>query len=172
MKKVLVLLLPVLLWACGNKADKTAANDSSGKTAVEEQDTTEVPDSELPPTDRRSYYIWMADTDGKTKKQNPVVHPSFYNVDTLLTGLNEMFPQIRLEKSRISHDTLYTKIADATYLTEQMGSAGSEQYIAQAVLNLTAVPGINFVRIDFEEGSHASPDVWSKGSFSDYREVK
>lgn len=171
MKRVLVFFLPVLLWACGNKADKAAANDSTGKT-VAEQDTTEVPESELPPTDRRAYYIWMADTEAKTKKQNPVVHPSFYNVDTLITGLNEMYPQIRLEKSRIGHDTLYTKIADATYLTEQMGSAGSEQYIAQVVLNLTTVQGINFVRIDFAEGSHASPDVWSKNSFSDYREVK
>ncbi|WP_162944956.1 hypothetical protein [Flavisolibacter nicotianae] len=171
MKRVFLLALPVLLWACGNKADKTAANDSS-KTVVGEQDTTDVPESELPPTDRQSYYIWMADTEAKTKKQNPVVHPSFYNVDTLITGLNEMYPQIRLEKSRIGHDTLYTKIANATYLTEQMGSAGSEQYIAQAVLNLTAVQGINFVRIDFEEGSHASPDVWSKNSFSDYKEVK
>ena len=169
MKRILVLVLPVLLWACDNKADTTAANDSTDKTIVEEQDTTE---SELPPTDRRSFYIWMADTETKTKKQNPVVHPSFYNVDTLITGLNEMFPQIRLEKSRISHDTLYTKIADATYLTEQMGSAGSEQYSAQAVLNLTAVQGINFVRIDFAEGSHASPDVWGKSNFGDYKEVK
>ncbi|RYF84325.1 MAG: hypothetical protein EON98_09525 [Chitinophagaceae bacterium] len=83
-----------------------------------------------------------------------------------------MYPNIRLEKVKQSNDTLYTQIKNANYLTEQMGSAGSEQYIAQAVLNLTSAPGVKYVRIDFEVGSHAMPDVWSKENFKDFKEVE
>lgn len=169
--KWLSLLLLLALLSCENNANKESVADSTENNNPAAADTAAL-GPELPVADRRQYFLWEVDADQKTKKKNPQARPEYGNVDTLITGLNELYPQIRLEKKRLSHDTLYTEIKDAQYLTEQMGSTGSEQYIAQAVLNLTAVKGINYVRIDFAEGSHASPDVWSRKNFSDYKEVK
>jgi hypothetical protein len=52
-----------------------------------------------------------------------------------------------------------------------MGTGGATFYLAETVINLTSVNNVRFVKIDFEEGSHASPDIWSKEDFSDYEEI-
>jgi hypothetical protein len=169
--KWLSILLLLALFSCENNAEKGAVIDSTEDMNTAANDTAAL-SPELPLASRDQYYIWEVDSDQKTKRKNPQAGQEIYNIDSLLIGLNEKYPQIRLEKKTIGHDTLYAEIKDAQYLTERMGSTGSEQYIAQAVLNLTAVQGINYVRIDFAEGSHASPDVWSRKSFSDYKEVK
>jgi hypothetical protein len=167
MKIVCTLLLCALLQACSNQGSQPSGTDSSAAA----NDTATATEN-LPPADKAQLYIWDVNSEQKTKRKNLQLRPEYYNVDTLILGLNEKYPRVQLKKVAIGHDTLYTKISDAQYLTEQMGSAGAEQYIAQAVLNLTAVNGINYVRIDFAEGSHASPDVWSKTSFGDYKETK
>lgn len=166
MKSILSFALLVLLLSCSNNASSPSAADT---TATQEYDGSEL---EQPEADKSQYYIWDVNSDEKTITQNPQLRPDYYSVDTLLMGLNEKYPQVQLEQKRIGHDTLYTEIKNAQYLTEQMGSAGAEQYIAQAVVNLTSVKGINFVRIDFAAGSHTEPDVWSKESFSGYKTVK
>ena len=53
-----------------------------------------------------------------------------------------------------------------------MGSTGAEIYLAEVVLNLTAAPGIKYVNILLEEGSHMQPGTWSLGDFKNYTEVK
>ncbi|MBB1284635.1 hypothetical protein HRH25_09650 [Flavisolibacter sp. BT320] len=169
MKQLTALLLLSFLLSCSNNAgDKITDNDTS--TA----DSSSWEGNELgeAPADKEQFFIYQVDSDSKTIKKNPALHPSYYSVDTLIMGLNERYPQILLEKKSVGHDTLYTEIKNAAFLTNQMGSAGSEAYIAQVVLNLTAVQGINYVRIDFEEGSHAAPDVFSRQAFSGYKEVQ
>lgn len=167
MRVAILFSLLLFLFSCTNSADNKNTPDTANES---DADTAET--GSTAPADKNQFYIWNVDSDQKTKTENPQLRPEYYSVDTLIMGLNEKYPNILLQKKSIGHDTLYTEIKDAKYLTEQLGSAGSEQYIAQAVVNLTAVKGVNYVRIDFEEGSHASPDVWGKSSFSDYREVK
>jgi hypothetical protein len=82
--------------------------------------------------------------------------------------LNE---NIRLEKIKISGDTIYTQIKDEEQLTEGIGTTGAEMYVADVVLNLTEVPGIKFVSIDLKEGSHMEPGTWSKDNFAKYKTV-
>ena len=168
MRLLLSVLFFTLLLSCSNNADDKTADDS---TRIRELpvDSTDVTVDELTKED---FYIWKVDADEKTVRKNPKLGDDVLGVDTLLIGLNEMYPKIKLEKVRQSNDTLYTQIKDAEYLTEQMGSAGSEAYLAQAVLNLTAAKGVGYVRIDFEMGSHAMPDVWSKESFKDYKKIE
>src|SRR5215218_1824135 len=161
------ILLLASFFSCNNNSNNTTVNDST--------DIVELPDdsseADIIELGKEDFYVWKVDNDKKTIKRNPLITTPYLNTDTLIIGLNEMYPQIKLEKLKQSNDTLYTQIKDADYLTEQMGSAGSEAYFAQAVLNLTAAKGINFVRIDFEMGSHAMPDVWGKNSFKDYKVV-
>ncbi|HEV7333807.1 MAG TPA: hypothetical protein VGN63_22425 [Flavisolibacter sp.] len=169
MKQLTVLFFLAILISCSNNAGDTAATKDSSEASSDTWRENELGEA---PADKEQFFIWQVDTDNKTLTKNPQLHPSYYSVDTLIMGLNERYPQIQLERKHLGHDTLYTEVKNATYLTNQMGSAGSEQYIAQVVLNLTAVKGINHVRIDFEEGSHASPDVWSRKSFAGYKEVQ
>jgi len=168
MKLLLSSLLFLLLLSCTNNT----SNEPESETTV--LSPTAVDSSSTGPeiTDKAQFYVWEVNSDTKTKKQNPQLRPQYYSVDTLLMGLNERYPRILLEKKRIGHDTLYTEIKDAMYLTDGMGSTGAEEYVAQAVINLTSVKGIRCVRIDFAEGSHASPDVWCRDAFSDYKAVK
>ena len=90
----------------------------------------------------------------------------------LIKGLNQSYPKIQLDKIKISNDTLYTEIKDSYYLGESIGSYGANAYIADAVINLTSIQNIRYVKIDFEDGSHISPGTWSKEEFENYTETK
>jgi hypothetical protein len=48
-----------------------------------------------------------------------------------------------------------------------MGSSGPTTYFAEAVFNLTEIPGIHYVSFDFEEGDHAQPGTFNRESFKD-----
>jgi hypothetical protein len=85
----------------------------------------------------------------------------------VITYLNNTYGNVILELVKTSNDTLFTKISDATYLTQQMGSTGPTIYLAAAVYNLTEIPGIRFVSFYFEEGDHAQPGTFTRENFKD-----
>lgn len=105
---------------------------------------------------------WGVDILNKTMKRDSMANWNNLNVDSLVSGLNERNPEIRLEKTGQRGDTVFLHIHDAIFLTEELGSSGARQYLADVVINLTAVPGINFVSFDFQEGDHASPGLYGK----------
>ena len=166
----LLLLVPILfiVISCSNNANNKGDDDSTRLRELP-VDSSEADVEEL---SKEDYYVWKVDSEEKTMRRNPKLETGSLGVDTLITGLNETYPQIKLEKIKQSKDTLYLQIKEADYLTEQMGSAGSEAYLANAIINLTSAKGVKFVSIDFEMGSHAMPDVWSKESFQGYKVVQ
>ena len=107
-----------------------------------------------------------------SKKRNLKFKTEYLNVDTLIKGFNELYPNIKLDKVKMSGDTLFTKIIDSEYLAERMGTSGAALYLADVIINLTSVEGVKYVKIDFDEGSHASPGIWSAKDFSDYKEIR
>jgi hypothetical protein len=150
MKKIIILAgLVVLLLSCGNnKADRPAAEEDS---------------SELPV----SWEANMNDTTGRLemiKKEG--VGPDSLSPVKMLDYLNTKNANIQLVFKKISGDTLYIEIPEASFLTRQMGSAGPTMFIAEVVYNLTTLPGINYVHIDFEEGDHAQPGTFTRDSFT------
>jgi hypothetical protein len=160
MKNILLLLLSTLVFSCSPKKE-----DSEDEMEVIDSAITELvpePDTEL--------YVWRANSENQ-KLKNPKAGASF-PVDSLIKGLNRYYPDIQLEKIRQGADTLYTAIKDSEFLTQRMGSTGAEVYIADVILNLTTVPGINYVSVDFAEGDHAQPGTWSKENFKKYKEIK
>jgi len=115
---------------------------------------------------------WIIDFDNKTKKRNPYINKEDLTIDSLIKGLNILYPNIMLTKINLSRDTLYTEIKNSKYLTEQMGSSGAAAYFADVVINLTAIAKVKYVKINFTEGSHALPDTWSEKDFYDYKEIR
>lgn len=125
--------------------------------------TTET--EELPAPEINMWNIDQDSTGNLIKVQ--VLAP---DIDTLspasvITYLNNNNPNIKLELNKISGDTIYIKIPNATFLTQQMGSSGSEIYVAEVIYNCTELPGIKFVTLDFEEGDHAQPGTYKREDF-------
>ncbi len=153
MKQVLFLsAILLLLAACGNNSAGTS--EASG-------DTVQTADQ----------YTWQAtlnDSSGRLEMKKILTG----NLDSLsmpavIQYLNTNYPNVQLKLNRQSHDTLFLDIPEATYLTQQMGSSGPTMYFAEAVYNLTEIPGISFVHFEFEEGDHAQPDTFGRDNFKD-----
>ncbi len=141
----------ICFFSCNNSADKETTETDSTTTVV--------------------VSAWQAsldDSTGKLKmKKVDGSGPDSLTTGSIIRHLNTQYPNIKLEYVRTSNDTLYTKIPEATYLTQQMGSTGPTLYFANAVYNLTEIPGITHVYFDFEEGDHASPGALKRESFKD-----
>jgi hypothetical protein len=154
MKKIIFHLLWVtclFYLACNNKAEKTEV--------AEDTVTTAAPSS---------WYAMFNDSTGRIEmKKMETGGPDTLEAGAIIKYLNNINPFVKLEYIKTSNDTLYIKIPDANYLTQQMGSTGPTMYFAGAVYNLTELPGIKYVNIDFEEGDHAAPGVLHRESFND-----
>ena len=166
MKRILLLAAIAAVISCN--ANKEKANKSVSIETIEDAATVEPtlqnnPESKL--------YVWKANFD-YTKVQNLTLQQTILNTDSLIKGLNERYENVFLQKDRICGDTLYTFIDDSQYLSNQMGSTGAEVYIADVVLNLAEVPGVKYVAIKMEEGSHAQSGIWTKENFEQYKTVK
>jgi len=138
----------LLIAACSNSKDE--------QQEVEEVETgTEI-------------LLWQSDLDDSTGRLE-LIHDKPMVVDTLtpetiITYLNNQYPRVQLKLDRISRDTLYVSIPEADFLTQQMGSSGPIIYFADAVYNLTEIPGMRYINFNFEEGDHAAPSVESRES--------
>lgn len=153
MKNYLFIFLAYSFFiACNNKADQPAADEDS--------------------TDIAEYvYSWQATLDDSTgkleMKKLEMVGPDSLSPQAVIDFLNSNNPSISLTLIKTSGDTIFIKIPDATYLTQQMGSTGPTMYFASAVYNLTEIPGIRFANFDFEEGDHAQPGTFTRESFKE-----
>lgn len=119
----------------------------------------------LPATEIKMWNMDMDSTGNLVKEQ--VLTPELDSLSpaNVITYLNNNNPNIKLVYNTISGDTLFIKIPDATYLTQQMGSAGPEVYLAEVIYNCTEIPGIKFVHLDFTEGDHAQPGTFKREDF-------
>lgn len=168
MRLIKLLTVIFLFSSCGNNSDINTDDIDSSRIADTTFTAIAAPDSTYEVVNANGYYVWDVDADRKTIKRNPAVPEKEANIDSVINGLNRQYENIILEKIGMKKDTLKLKIADSDYLTNQIGSSGAAQYIAQAVINLTSVPAVKYVHIDFEMGSHAAPDTWSRKDFPGY----
>lgn len=118
-----------------------------------------------------SVYSWQAtlnDSTGRLEmKKTEAAGPDSLDIFAVVRFINNSNANIKMEWVKTSNDTAYLKIADATYLTQQMGSTGAQMWLAAAVFNLTEIPGVRYVNFDFEEGDHAGPGTYDRNSFKD-----
>ena len=154
--------------SCNDANDSAISNEDSVDATL--ADTTvslfEHPDSNFVVLGVDSNLLWTINVDKKTMKR-----PKSKEVPVLglvIGSLNAQYPDIQLLDPQLAHDTLMLRIPNSNYLTNQIGTTGAAQYLAQVVLNLTTLPGVSFVKLDFEMGSHASPGTWSRKDFPGY----
>jgi hypothetical protein len=164
MMRNILILFSFFILSCENKTHDTVAPGAEENDTIEyEADTAQSATATL---------FWEVDAENKTKRNIAPLNAPAVNADSIIQVLNELYPEIKLEKIKTSGDTVYTVIKESSYLAERMGSYGPAVYLAQAVINLTSLNGINYVKIDFTEGSHARPGVWSRHDYKDYKEIE
>jgi len=141
-----LILISLLIFSCGNnkKADEQATGEDSVFTKSS----------------------WEAiDTGTLVLIKREGTGPDTLSPAGVVMFMNNNFPHVQLTIVKTSGDTLFLKILQSTYLTQQMGSSGPESYFAEAVYNLTEIPGIHYVNFDFEEGDHAQPGTFNRENF-------
>lgn len=120
----------------------------------------------------KKYLVYEMNFDNETLDKNAEFVTSNLQVDSIIKGLNYRFRDIPIEKVKLSGDTLYAKITNSKYLSEETGSTGSSAYIAEVVVNLTSVADINYVNLGFKQGDHATPGVYAKKDFQKFQVLK
>jgi hypothetical protein len=139
----------LLLAACHNKADQPYLDKDSAEVII-----------------KKSWEATLNDSTGRLEmKKVETSGPDSLSVPAVISFINSLYPNVQLALLKTSGDTVYLKIPEATYLTQQMGSTGPTMYFANAVYNLTDIPGIKYVTVDFEEGDHAQPGTFNRDSF-------
>jgi hypothetical protein len=89
-------------------------------------------------------------------------------------NLQENESRLELPKLLIQgheHTTVRLLIENSGYLTQRMGGAGAQDFLAAATYTMTECPVITAVDFEFPQGDHAAPGLYTRMSFTDYRTV-
>jgi len=159
MKKYAFIISAGLFFiACNNKSEQPVVEEDTSATT-------------------EAHYIWQSslnDSSGKLEwfPMQPISEDSLQpkEVVALINKNNlesDYYNKVKLEFLKTSNDTVYLKIPDATYLTQQMGSSGPMMFLSSVVYTLTGLQGFNYINFEFEEGDHAGPGTYSRESFRD-----
>ncbi|NEU07592.1 hypothetical protein GZH53_04630 [Flavihumibacter sp. R14] len=161
MKNLLLSILALLLLAsCQNeRSPKQVSEGAEMKEAVPESEKTlDVP--------------WIAAFNDSTQllemRKNPVARPGNLNEQDIIDALNLKYPQIRIDSLAIEGNKAIVRIEDASYLTQEIGSAGARVYLAEATYSLTEVGEIEAVDFRFKAGDHATPGILTRRSFESF----
>jgi len=147
-----LMICVIALQGC-NSSDNT----KNKKVAVSEE---AKPESTL---------IWTYDYSTEMPIKNRAVKASELTPENMVAFINSNKggKEIHLELVKVSHDTIYVRIAESTFLTQQMGTTGADEYMSTTIFTLTELKNVEFVNFDFEIGDHASPGTYSRKYFYD-----
>jgi len=154
---ILIAFSTITFFACTGSDKGTNATDSTyqGQTIIDQPDTV---------------LFWTIDDYNKTKSQVYKDSLDITDPQTVVNGINFIYPDIHLKYLKMSNDTIYAVIDSAYAFTNDMGSSGASEYLSTVVINLTTLKNVNFVNLNFPEGNHASPGVFAKSDFENYKE--
>lgn len=113
---------------------------------------------------------WDTNSDSMIMKRDVTIPDSVITVNRIINGLNEKYPEIHLVFLGQSHDTVFTLVPDAEILGEQMGDAGASAWFDDVVINLTSVPGVNYVSFSMETQSHAEGGIIGREKYSNWKQ--
>ena len=94
--------------------------------------------------------------------------------DAEALNLQEGESKLELPKLMIQgHErtTVRVQVENSGYLTQRMGSAGAQDFLAAATYTMTECPVITAVDFNFPQGDHAAPGIYTRMSFTEYKTV-
>jgi hypothetical protein len=159
-KDVIVFgLLILLLSSCNTKQNDENENRMDSVANVVNKDSIN--------TSMDTHFSWIAEIgdEGIVMKRSAPLTKDSLHPQKLINKFRSMYPDILLSLDKLSNDSIYISIRKSSYLTQQMGSTGAEAYLAELTYNLTEIPGIAYVNMDFKPGDHAMPGTYSRTDF-------
>ncbi|MEO6638705.1 MAG: hypothetical protein ABIN25_10525 [Ginsengibacter sp.] len=165
------LLLSIVFIGCNS--DSSDGNNPEVITEDTVRDKVNYAVSDSSVVIKNSPDIWTADFVDETNTFD-IHKPTNTRLDTLsgeklVTRINNNWDSIRLKFIKSSHDTIYVSIPDSKRLTQGLGSTGAVNYMATTTFTLTEATGIKYVHYDFQMGDHASPGVYTRNDFKDFK---
>jgi len=151
--RLTIFTFVVFLISCSN-----ANNDN--RTSELEEVIYDYPDTLL---------AWDVNPDSLVMKRITIFPDSSITLNRIVNGLNDKYPNVHIELLKQSSDTVYINIPNSDYLGEQMGDAGSSAWFADATINLTSAPGVNYVSYKMDLHSHAESNVIGKDSYKSWK---
>ncbi|HET9746389.1 MAG TPA: hypothetical protein VFP97_11800 [Chitinophagaceae bacterium] len=113
--------------------------------------------------------VWNVNADSMVMKKDTLIPDTAITIQRIINGLNEKYPEVQLVFLKQSTDTLYTEVPNGEYLGNQMGSAGASAWFADATINLTSVPGINYVSFTMDTFSHAGSTTIGRDEYKAWK---
>lgn len=163
MKYLAFFVLSVFLITSCRNDSKTP--DVSGTENADSVDQDVVEANESPGLTAPPYTVEIDETTQQLRiVKNPEVKKNL-EIDEVVASLNAKYPGIQLALKSPVQQTTEVEIADASQLTQQMGTAGAETFLAEVTFSLTEIPGIEAVKFSFEEGDHARPGIYTRKRF-------
>ena len=151
---VVVSLVLIVACKCNSEQTDPSASDT----------TLVIPDTLL---------VFEVDTEARTFRRFTEVPDSAFTAQRIVNGLNQKYANVQLQLIKQSNDTLFVTVPNNEFLGEKMGSSGASSWFQDVILNLTSVPGVNYLNIDMQQRSHATPGTFKKdGLIRQYKEVK
>lgn len=148
MRSLLIITLGAILFSCGGNDEKF---------------------DDVPLAIGDSILVWQTNPDSMLMKKDALIPDTAVTITRVINGLNQKYPEVPLVFVKESSDTLYTRIPNGEYLGNQMGSAGAAAWFADATINLTSVPGINYVSYSMDTFSHAGSTIIGKENYKNWK---
>ncbi len=163
-KTVLIVLITFLFLSCSKQGkSKTDLNKTQEVGFKNNQTDTIIKDK------KETVAIWTYDCMLDTIIQERPVGKDTLTADKLINIVNTKYKdKVQLDLVNISNDTIYVKIGNSEYLTQQMGTSGADEYMISTTFTLTELTRIHFVNFDFEYGDHASPGTYYRKYYWDW----
>ncbi len=156
---IILLLASIAVIACNTGGDKKIQPSDADSLTIEET-IVEQPDTVL---------FWTVDDYNKVKTQVYSDSIGITDPQSVVNGINSIYKDIPLVFVKQSNDTVYAKVDNALTFANDMGSSGAAEYLSTVVVNLTTLKNVNFVNLDFPRGDHASPGVFSKKDYENFK---
>ena len=115
--------------------------------------------------------VWNVNADSMIMKKDILIPDSVITISRIINGLNGKYPEVQLVYVKQSKDTIYTKVPNGEYLGNQIGNAGASAWYADATINLTSVPGVNYVSFTMDTFSHAGSTTIGREEYKSWKRL-
>jgi hypothetical protein len=161
--KLLVLTISTLMLLNGCMTESTENNELADSLNTEDNRVIDSASTSLP------YEVSYNEETGRFSiLENQEVETLPLNGDMLIHALKNKYPEIDLRLGDKRNDTLDVYIDNAFYLTQNIGTAGANAYMAEATFAFTSLDSIKTVNFIFETGDHATPGTYQRSDFDDF----
>jgi alpha-N-acetylglucosamine transferase len=166
---IISLSILMFLYACGSQDNSKTEKPQSYQNISETKNNDSL---SLIRTDQEikddNVSIWIYDYMADTIIQLRKLKRDTLTSAKLIHLINAKYrDKVKLDYVKITNDTIYVKIDNSDYLTQQMGTTGADEYMISSTFTLTEMANIKYVNFEFELGEHASPGTYGRKHYLD-----